>query len=64
MLVIVPDSLRAAIDKKLDEAYAKVPEASADREVHYHYLLSYFDEHGVIPEFELHKRSNHALTDK
>lgn len=52
-MVIVPDSLRDAINKKLDIAFAACPEAAKDREIFYHQLLSYFDEHGVIPDFEL-----------
>ena len=55
-IAIIPDSLRAAIDEKLDKAYAQIPEAAIDREIHYHYLLNYFDEHGVIPDFEFFKR--------
>jgi hypothetical protein len=51
MMVIVPDSLRAAIDAKLDEAIEKCPGAECAREELYQQLLSYFDEHGVIPDF-------------
>lgn len=55
-MVIVPDSLRAAIDAKLDAAYAEVPEAAVDREEHYSVLLGYFYEHGRLPDFSLQKR--------
>jgi hypothetical protein len=57
-LVIVPDSLRDAINAKLDEAIAKAPEAEADREILYNHLLGFFDEYGYLPEFELAKRNN------
>ena len=55
-LVIVPESLRAAIDEKLDAALAGFPEHSAeDREVLYGQLLNYFDEHGVVPDFHIER---------
>jgi hypothetical protein len=53
MLVIVPDSLRNAINAKLDAAIAEHPDAEKDREVLYSQLLGYFNEHGVIPDFTL-----------
>ena len=56
MLVIVPDSLRDAINVKLDAAIAEVPDAEKDREVLYGQLLGYFDEHGVVPDFSLVKK--------
>ena len=55
-LVIVPDSLRNAINAKLDAAIAEVPDAAKDRDALYQMLLEYFDEHGVIPDFQLQKR--------
>jgi hypothetical protein len=55
MTVIVPDSLRDAINAKLDEAYAVTPEAAADREAHYHALLDYFNDNGKLPDFSLQK---------
>ena len=51
--VIVPDSLSHAIYAKVDAAIALAPDAAPDREYFYERLLSYFDEHGVIPDFEL-----------
>ena len=59
-LVIVPDSLRLAIDAKLDAAIAAVPDAAKDREHLYHELLCYFDDHGVLPEFSLEKKKTAA----
>ena len=53
MLVIVPDELADVINAKLDTAIAKVPEAKEDRETLYQQLLEYFNEHGVVPDFEL-----------
>lgn len=55
-LVIVPDSLRAAINARLDAAIAACPEAAADREALYGQLLAYFDEHGVIPDFTIARK--------
>jgi len=53
MFYVVPDSLRLAIEEKLDAEIAKVPEAAPDREHLYGQLLAYFNDHGVIPEFTL-----------
>lgn len=55
MLVVVPDSLRNAINEKLDAAIAVCPDAEKDREVLYGQLLAYFNEHGVVPDFTLAK---------
>lgn len=54
-LVIVPNELRDAINQKLDAALAKYPEAAQGREELYSQLLSYFDEHGALPDFTLRK---------
>ena len=51
--VIVPNSLSAAIYKKVDAAIAGAPDAAPDREYFYGVLLDYFNEHGEIPDFEL-----------
>jgi hypothetical protein len=45
MFVVVPDSLHDAI--------AEVPDAARDRDHLYSQLLSYFNEHGSLPEFSL-----------
>ncbi len=55
MLVIVPNVLRDAINKKLDEALKACPEAEVDRGIFYDRLLSHFNEHGVLPDFTLEK---------
>ena len=55
-MVIVPDSLDAAIHAKLDAAFLVTPDAEQDREALYGMVLAYFDEHGVIPEFTLAKK--------
>ena len=57
MLAIVPDDLREAIEARLDEAIASCPDAAADRDELYRQLLSYFHEHGVIPNFSLEKKA-------
>ena len=54
--VIVPNQLRDAIMGKLDAEFAKFPDAEIDRDVLYQQLLTYYDEHGCIPEFQLVRR--------
>lgn len=53
MLYIVPDSLRDAINAKLDAALAEVPDAAPDRDLFYEQVLSYFNQHGVLPDFSI-----------
>lgn len=50
---IVPDALYNAIQKRLDAAFEKCPEAEKDREALYHQLLEAFNQYGSIPEFTL-----------
>lgn len=52
-MMIVPNLLSDTINEKLDAAFKKVPEAEKDRDFLYHQLLKYFDEYGVVPEFDL-----------
>jgi hypothetical protein len=47
--VVVPDTLRDAINRQLDEAYEITPGAAVDREAHYAAILQHFDEHGRMP---------------
>lgn len=61
MIAVIPNTLSHTINAKLDAAIAKVPEAAKSREVLYQQLLEYFDEHGIIPDFELHKLPNQPL---
>lgn len=52
--VIVPNELRDAIHKKIDEAAVGLPPAfEENREAIYQTVLEYYDEHGVIPDFKL-----------
>jgi hypothetical protein len=53
MIAIVPDSLRHAIDMKLDAAILACPQAGKERESLFLKLLNYYDEHGVVPDFVL-----------
>jgi len=53
MIVIVPNTLRDAINEKLEEAYKTMPEAEIERDIHFNACLSYFDEYGDLPEFEI-----------
>ena len=46
---------REAINKKLDAAFIKCPAAEPNRKVFYDLLLTYFDEHGCLPDFSLVK---------
>jgi hypothetical protein len=55
-MVIVPDSLRHAINAKLDASIAACPDAEKDRETLYGQLLDYFYENGVVPDFTLAKK--------
>ncbi len=51
--LVVPNSLRDKLYARIDAQIEQCPQARSDREVIYHRLLRYFDEHGVIPDFEL-----------
>lgn len=53
MFVVVPNYLSDEIYRRLDAEIAKEPDAAKDREALYRQLLSYFNEHGVIPNFSL-----------
>jgi hypothetical protein len=54
MLVIVPNSLRDAINAKLDAAFKDLPKAAnADREIMYSQLVGYFNDYGHIPDFTI-----------
>ena len=56
MLVIVPNELRDAIQRKLGEALKDFPECSKeDRQFLYQQILKYYNEHGVVPDFQLKK---------
>lgn len=51
---IVPNDLRDAIYRKIDEQLVDHPCATKeDREYLYHQLLDYFNEHGTIPDFTI-----------
>lgn len=60
-LVITPNSLRDAINAKLDAAIAACPAAQKDREELYRQLLQYFNEHGELPDFSLAKKEENEL---
>ena len=59
MLVIVPNVLRDEIYQKLDAELEKNPTIKPHRESIYADLLSYYNEHGVIPEFTLTTKEPH-----
>lgn len=56
MFRVIPNSLREAINAKLDEQIRLAPDAEKDRETLFRQLVDYFDEHGVIPDFSLVKK--------
>ena len=53
--VIVPNELADEINRALDLAYAKNPEAAVDRDAHFSSLLDYYDEHGKLPDFSFER---------
>lgn len=62
MLLIVPDSLRAAINARLDAALADAPDdAKSEREIFYQQLLAHFNEHGTIPDFTIGLREQNSV---
>lgn len=54
--VVVPNTLRDAIYRAIDNALEAVPEAAPDREHFFEELLRHYHEHGEIPDFTLVKR--------
>lgn len=56
MIVIVPNNLRDALYTKIDEQLVSHPGLIEQREEIYKDLLTYFDEHGVIPNFSLQEK--------
>lgn len=54
MLTLVPNSLRDAINGKLDAAFASLPEeAKEHRQQFFDQLLAYYDENGRLPDFHI-----------
>ena len=53
MFLVVPNSVRDAIYKKIDEELEKVPGAKQDREAFYGELLAAYDVTGEIPDFKI-----------
>lgn len=53
MLVIVPNELSDEINRRLDSAIASCPGAEVERSQLYDQLVSYFNDHGVIPDFSI-----------
>ena len=62
-LYVVPNDLRDTIYAKVDAALEEAPEATPDREVFYDQLLSYFNQHGVVPDFTLVPREQNVIID-
>lgn len=57
MLMAVPTYLLDEIDRRLDAEIAKHPDAEKDRAVLRSQVLAYLNEHGVIPDFSLERKS-------
>lgn len=55
-IVIVPNSLSDAIHAAIDRELNGRPMEAEEREIIYGQLLSYYDEHGRIPDFYLKPR--------
>lgn len=55
MFIIVPDHVRDAINRKLDEKLFYMPEAEIDRELFYNQLLGHYEAYGVIPDFTIER---------
>lgn len=55
-LVIVPNYVRDAINKRIDDAIVVEPGAAAEREQIYKTLVAYFSEYGAVPDFTLKRR--------
>ncbi len=53
MYVIVPNYVRDAINKRLDEALGDLPVPAPDREIMYDTLLRAYNETGQIPSFDI-----------
>jgi hypothetical protein len=62
MFVIVPNYIADAINAKLDAALAECPDAAKDRDALYEQLLGYVNEHGVVPDFSLKRKSTPEQT--
>lgn len=52
-MVIIPNEVRDAINKRLDVVLHEHPESEIDRELFYAQCLQYYDETGLIPEIRL-----------
>ncbi len=52
-VAIVPNELRDELYKRIDAQLEKHPVLKNQRELIYEDMLSYFDHHGVIPDFTI-----------
>jgi hypothetical protein len=57
-LLVVPNALANAINKRLDDEIAKHPDAAQDRRLFYEQILLFFDKNGYLPDFTLEEKSN------
>lgn len=58
MMVIVPNYIADEINARLDAEIEKHPRAARDRDELYRQLVSYVNDHGVIPDFSLEPRDS------
>lgn len=54
--VIVPDTLHDRVTAALDAEIAKWPDAEKDRDVLHQQIITFFHQHGYVPEFSLEPR--------
>ena len=55
MFAIIPDYVSDEIDRRLEAALAETPAAEKDRQQLRAQLVSYFVDHGMVPDFSLEK---------
>lgn len=55
---VIPNYISDEIDRKLEAVIVKHPGAEKDRAELRSQLVAYFDEHGVVPEFDLCKSAH------
>lgn len=56
MIVVVPNELSDAIDKKITLALSGRSCSEKDREIIRNQLIGYYNEHGIIPDFDLSRQ--------
>lgn len=55
-IIALPNYISDEINKKLDAAFLKAPEAEIDREFYYNELVSFVVNQGFIPDFTITRK--------